>query len=964
MFAFYSLFVYIFYTLFNRSQEDEAVKAEDGATGIQDQGSVSMETKTRPRQPGHCFSVKDELWTELMEQESPSDSDGTSGSDDDWLLTDATSPLTEFLSLKQEAAGGTFSQADKEHLNGKVHHSPLLSVMSHLLSFLEHYSHMQRLQDKAAEYRARLRSEEAKSKKQRKVLRRVCKQELRDKLHLIENLQDIINEQETLLLKLQTKGSPCPEDSSCPTSSPCPEDSPCPTDSQCPEDSPCPTNSPFFGLPPSMGVQRLVESINTLQSERTKLVNEVQSIKMEVEHGENEKKQLLDHFEFQIHNLKEQIRQREEELTQLRIERGVTDSEKRIQHLSIENESLKQNLGVTQGLLQQLSTIPLQPSAQLLKENEDLRSKVHLLEGSLQQKLEQLLRLETQMSNVQWRKEEQVRQLEERMRGLQLELHRYQDRPAEIQYITQQVEVDSPATLKSLQECEQRNRQLLDQLSIQGEQFSKLEQQQRDSQQTSSELKFKIMVYEAEIQKLREDLLQKISQLEASKDEAVREASECSEEHLDQLRQQFTGVQHHLTTLKPVLKIMKANYNSLRSQVKNFSQFYEAAITEAKKQIQSAITEVSESNRNVMEKYEREMVLRKKYHDQLVELRGNIRVLCRVKPVSETDQTEGARTAVVSTDPAQDYRVRVMHKGKTRTFELDKVFPPQATQEEVFEEIEPFITSCIDGYNICIFAYGQTGSGKTYTMEGLAENPGINQRALRALFKETGERRGSWTYTISLSMLEIYNEHLRDLLGKEPHDKLEIKLNPDGSGQLHVPGLTHVEVKHYEEIGKVLSLGWRNRVTQSTNMNQHSSRSHALLTVTVTGTDTRTNTRTAGKLNLVDLAGSERVWKSEAEGERLKEAQNINRSLLALGDVIQALRAKQNHVPFRNSKLTYLLQDSLGKGNKTVMLVQVSPLAKDSGESMCSLKFAQRVCKVEQGPASQRLVPSGTEFLP
>ncbi|XP_078392168.1 kinesin-like protein KIFC3 isoform X2 [Cetorhinus maximus] len=946
MFVFYSLFVYIFYTLLKRKPEDEALEAGDGASGVQDQGSVSMETKTRPRLPECCFSVRDDLWAELMDQESPSDSDEASGSDDDWLLTDAVSPLTEFLSLKQEAAGGPFSQADKERLNGKVHHSPLVSVMTHLLSFLEHYSHMQRLQDKAAEYRSRLRREETKGKRQRKVLRSVCKQELRDKMNLIENLQDIINEQEALVQKLQTGGTPHSEGSPYPDASPCLD------------------GSPHSSFPPSVGVRRLVDSINTLQTERTKLMNEVESIKMDVEHEENEKKRLSASFESEVHNLKEQIKEREEELNQLRIESGVTDSEKRIQHLSMENESLKQNLSVTQGLLQQLSSLPLQPSAQLLKENEDLRSKVHLLEASLQQKLEQLLRLETQMSNMQWRNEGEARQLVERMRGLQLELEQYRERPAEIQYVTQRVEVDSPGTLKSLQDCEQRNRQLLDQLSVQGEQFSKLEQQLRGSQESSLELKYKILVYEAEIQKLREELLQKISHLEASKDEAVKEASECSEEHLEELQQQFTGVQQNLSTLKPVLKTMKVNYSSLRSQVKNFSQIYEAALTEARKQIQSAVTEVSESNRNLMEKYEREMLLRKKYHNQLVELRGNIRVLCRVKPVTEGNQTEGSGTVVVSTDPTMDCRVRMMYKGKTRTFDLDKVFPSQATQEEVFEEIEPLITSCIDGYNICIFAYGQTGSGKTYTMEAMAEDPGINQRALRALFRETEERSDSWIYTISLSMVEIYNEQLRDLLGKDPHEKLEIKLKPDGSGHLHVPGLTHVEVKRYEEIGKVLALGRRNRVTQSTNMNQHSSRSHALLTITVTGTDTRTNTKTAGKLNLVDLAGSERVWKSGAEGERLKEAQNINKSLLALGDVIQALRAKQNHIPFRNSKLTYLLQDSLGKGNKTVMMVQVSPLLTDLGESMCSLKFAHRVCKVEQGPASQCLLPLGTDPSP
>ncbi|XP_026518165.1 kinesin-like protein KIFC3 [Terrapene carolina triunguis] len=161
----------------------------------------------------------------------------------------------------------------------------------------------------------------------------------------------------------------------------------------------------------------------------------------------------------------------------------------------------------------------------------------------------------------------------------------------------------------------------------------------------------------------------------------------------------------------------------------------------------------------------------------------------------------------------------------------------------------------------------------------------------------------------------------------------------------------------------MLSLGKRNRATYCTNMNERSSRSHALLTVTITGTNCSTGTKTSGKLNLVDLAGSERVWKSGAQGERLKEAQNINKSLLALGEVIQALRAKQGHVPFRNSKLTYLLQDSLGKGNKTVMMVQISLLEKNAGETMCSLKFAQRVCKVELGPASRRIDSWGQSEL-
>ncbi|XP_056409550.1 kinesin-like protein KIFC3 [Hyla sarda] len=418
---------------------------------------------------------------------------------------------------------------------------------------------------------------------------------------------------------------------------------------------------------------------------------------------------------------------------------------------------------------------------------------------------------------------------------------------------------------------------------------------------------------------------------------------------------QCAGMQSRLASLQPVLKNMKSNYNSLRSQVRNFSQFYEASIREARRQICDAVTDVSEANKDLLLKYQREMQLRKKYHNQLVELKGNIRVLCRVRPHVDTGEEDGSGASTIITDVNDDTKLSLHYKGKDRNFELDKIFLPHTTQEEVFQEIEPVVMSCINGYNVCIFAYGQTGSGKTYTMEGTAENPGINQQALCALYQEMEARRGLWSYSVSLSMVEIYNEVIRDLLSKDPQEKLDIKLNPDGSGQLHLPGLTRKEVKSLRHIRKILSLGKRNRATFCTNMNERSSRSHALLTITITGQELSSGAVTTGKLNLVDLAGSERVWKSGAEGERLKEAQNINKSLLALGEVIQALRAKQGHIPFRNSKLTYLLQDSLGKGNKTVMMVQVSSLESNIGETVCSLNFAQRVCKVELGPASRRM---------
>ncbi|XP_042321929.1 kinesin-like protein KIFC2 [Sceloporus undulatus] len=938
MYAFYSLLVYIFYTLFKKDASKEEEEEEEGngvppkhLDGRDRSRSSPRGLKAFPVEPPKRTKKpqRKDLWKELTELDSSSESDRGSSTEEEeeeeeegLHLGDAPTPLTEFRSLKQEAAA-KMVLAEMESPSKTSPESPLVSVMSHLLSFLEHYSQLQQLQEKAGEYRSRLRKEESRRRKQLRGLKRACRQRVKDKLILIESLERIISEQQGLLEKMHGGVK-------------------------------LPSACLLYPVAPA-GVHQLVESINVLQGERSQLEEEVVGLRQQAEQREKEKERLAGSFHHQIQHLKQQIQEREEELARLRMGTGITDSEKRIHNLTVENEGLKQSLTITQGLLQQLATVSAQPPALLVKENEDLRTKVQRLETTLQQKVEELVGLEAQMDRLQWRKEEEVRHLDERLRGLQLSLEAQKSCPPEIQYITQTVEVDSPQTLQAVAEAEEQNRALMEQLSCQVEQCQQLTEQLHSSEEVAAGLRHKISAYESEIAGLHQELLCEINQLEARKEEAVREASQCSEQHLQHLRQQLAGIQQRLDTFQPLLRGMKSDYSSLRGQVRSFADCYEAALSEARRQMCSAINEASHANRSLQERYQREVQLRKKYHDQLLELKGNIRVLCRLKPLTKDEEQDGDGATMVEADLSDDGCVSTCYKGKERTFRLDKVFLPQATQEEVFLEIEPLVMSCLNGYNVCIFAYGQTGSGKTYTMEGVPDNPGINQRALQALYREMEAKEEAWKYTVSLSMVEIYNEVIRDLLAKDSQEKLDVKLNPDGSGQLHVPGLTSVEVHSLREIKKMLLLGKRNRATSSTHMNERSSRSHALLTVTITGTELASGTKVTGKLNLVDLAGSERVWKSGAQGERLKEAQNINKSLLALGEVIQALRAKQAHVPFRNSKLTYLLQDSLGKGSKTIMMVQISPLEKNVGESICSLKFAQRVCKVELGPASRRI---------
>jgi len=351
--------------------------------------------------------------------------------------------------------------------------------------------------------------------------------------------------------------------------------------------------------------------------------------------------------------------------------------------------------------------------------------------------------------------------------------------------------------------------------------------------------------------------------------------------------------------------------------------------------------------------YQQEVAIRKKLHNQLVDIRGNIRVYCRVRPClpHETKAEEGQPPTIKF--PLGNEKIVMRSSAGTRedkTFTYERVFKAEEDQTVVFQEIEPLVTSVMDGYNVTIFAYGQTGSGKTFTMVGPPNNPGVNIRALEDLFRLSTLKEECQT-TVSASMLEIYNETILDLLAEGSANKgLEIR-------QSAVDGLKIVPVSSLEDVEKVLAAGSKNRSTFSTNMNEHSSRSHCMFTVYTQTFNTVTGQTVRGKLHLVDLAGSERLSRTEAEGARLKEAQSINKSLSALGDVIAALAKKEKHIPFRNSKLTQVLQDSLEGTAKVAMFVNVSPTLESSNESVCSLNFASRVRGVELGAAAQQGAP-------
>ncbi|XP_059664811.1 kinesin-like protein KIN-14N isoform X2 [Cornus florida] len=355
---------------------------------------------------------------------------------------------------------------------------------------------------------------------------------------------------------------------------------------------------------------------------------------------------------------------------------------------------------------------------------------------------------------------------------------------------------------------------------------------------------------------------------------------------------------------------------------------------------------------------------RKKLHNTILELKGNIRVFCRVRPLLP-DDSAGMEAKVFSyptTTEALGRAIDLMQNGQKHSFTFDKVFMPDALQEDVFVEISQLVQSALDGYKVCIFAYGQTGSGKTYTMMGRPGSPdqkGLIPRSLEQIFQtmQSLQPQG-WKYEMQVSMLEIYNETIRDLLSTNRSDVSrtengvvgkQFAIKHDANGNTHVSDLTIVDVHSSKEVSFLLDQAAQSRSVGRTQMNEQSSRSHFVFTLRISGVNESTEQQVQGVLNLIDLAGSERLSKSGSTGDRLKETQAINKSLSSLSDVIFALAKKEDHVPFRNSKLTYLLQPCLGGDSKTLMFVNISPDPSSVGESLCSLRFAARVNACEIG---------------
>eukprot|EP00826_Nyctotherus_ovalis_P022017 TRINITY_DN17208_c0_g1_i3.p1 TRINITY_DN17208_c0_g1~~TRINITY_DN17208_c0_g1_i3.p1 ORF type:complete len:716 (-),score=267.91 TRINITY_DN17208_c0_g1_i3:108-2255(-) len=354
----------------------------------------------------------------------------------------------------------------------------------------------------------------------------------------------------------------------------------------------------------------------------------------------------------------------------------------------------------------------------------------------------------------------------------------------------------------------------------------------------------------------------------------------------------------------------------------------------------------------------------------------NVRVVCRARPMNDKEKelaSLSSRATCTEFNPA-DHRAVTIYTPLEKperdkppfdhhSFNFDHVFDSDAKQSEVYEVVgKPIIESLMEGFNGCVLAYGQTSSGKTYTMQGDLDDEdvkGLVPRLVGELFDKIEEASEAIEFVIGVAMIEIYNEKIKDLLDPS---KDNLSVREERIRGVFVENLTEVSIGTAEDIYKLMKRGNNNRAVGVTNMNAQSSRSHSILTLRITMNDTENFSCKTGKVYLVDLAGSEVVGKTGATGKTLEEAKNINKSLTVLGRVINALTdGKSEYIPYRDSKLTRILQNSLGGNSKTCLVITVSPAMYNAAETLSTCRFGMRAKSIKNKAVVNK-IPSISEL--
>eukprot|EP00210_Caulerpa_lentillifera_P008895 g8487.t1 len=494
------------------------------------------------------------------------------------------------------------------------------------------------------------------------------------------------------------------------------------------------------------------------------------------------------------------------------------------------------------------------------------------------------------------------------------------------------------------------------------------------------ELEVEVKSKEAEITVAKEKCNSKeteLAKLQESQSQIVDRLSELDELSKTEVQSLKTQISSFKTSSKDQARAKDVEINELMEKLADMTAMYNEILTDIE-QVREEKTEVKElldlkadierreqSHALVIEgqskriefldkQYKEEQIMRKRYFNQIEDLKGKIRVYCRVRPMLQFEKNKGQGVGVSVPD-----ELTITHQWKQekkdREYVFDQVFTPEIKQEEVFESTKHLVQSAVDGYNVCIFAYGQTGSGKTFTIYGSDSLPGLTPRGVHELFRILERDSVKFTSSVKAYMLELYQDTIVDLLSPPKKKPVKLDIKTDAGGMVVVHGATMKDVISAQQLMDVINSGQKRRHVSATNMNRESSRSHLIMSFIIETTNLQTQAVSRGKLSFVDLAGSERVKKSGASGEQMKEAQAINKSLSALGDVISSLATGTGHVPYRNHKLTMLMSDSLGGNAKTLMFVNVSPTDANLDETQNSLLYATRV-KAIKNDASKILM--------
>ncbi|PNY10872.1 kinesin-5-like protein [Trifolium pratense] len=635
------------------------------------------------------------------------------------------------------------------------------------------------------------------------------------------------------------------------------------------------------------------EAKNEMDKEVIRLNREMENKNMEISTLKQDIETIKKRYEEQCSKLESEAKDSKGELI-----KEVEEKNMEISTLKQDIETIKKRYEVE---CSKMESEAKDSKGELIKEMEDKNMEISTLKQDIE--------------TIKKRYEEQCSTLESEARDSKGELIKVvEDKNMEISTLKQDIE-----TIKKSYEI----------------QCSKLESEANDSK---GELIKKVEAKNMEISTLKQELetLKKsyevqCSKLESEVKDAKGELKQKSQEYEDLLEKLRNKLQESETLTK--LKLEKWNMKqTLMQKAMNFQfgsiQQLKLSWESIKQDVMKEQTMYSEECKrfgvnikplvHAAENYHTILEENRKLFNELQELKGNIRVYCRIRPFMPGQKD---KQSIVERIGESDMVVaNPDKKGKEalKTFKFNKIFGPASTQAEVYDDIQAFIRSVLDGYNVCIFAYGQTG--------------------VPNLFSRNPDPLKSLTARIHVAMK--FPECVPPVIAENPN-----------SFSTLLPDATMLPCKSTADVIKLMDIGLKNRAKSSTAMNERSSRSHSVVSIHVRGADKKSGSTLQGNLHLVDLAGSERIDRSEVTGDRLKEAQHINKSLSALGDVIFALAQKSSHVPYRNSKLTQILQTALGGHAKTLMLVQINSELKSYSESLSTLKFAERVSGVELGVA-------------